>query len=82
MQRVDAPRGVDVHRVVGVARVGHREVEADAEAVGAAGAQLLGRHPVGQEQVVRGDEAGRTLLAAGRVVAGGVAEEAPSTTAR
>ena len=76
VQRVDAPRGVDVDRVVGVAGVGHGEVEAHPETyVVAAAPQLVGHHPVAEEEVVGRDEPGHAVLPARRVVARGVAEE-------
>ena len=72
---VDPAGGVDVDRVACVARVGHRQVEAQPEPVGAAAAQLLRREAVREQQVVTGDETGGPLLATRRVVARGVAEE-------
>ena len=76
MQRVDAPRGVDVHRVLGVAGVGHGAVETHPEAyVVAATPQLVGHHPVAEQEVVGRDQPGHAVLPAGRVVARGVAEQ-------
>ena len=76
VQGVDAPRGVHVDGVVGVAGVGHGEVEAHPETyVVAAAPQLVGHHSVAEEEVVGRDEPGHALLPARRVVARGVAEE-------
>ena len=73
--RVEASRGILVHRVVRVVRHGVREVECDAELLRAVLTQRARGEPVREVLVVQGRESCARLAAAGRVLAAGVADE-------
>jgi hypothetical protein len=76
VQGVDPPGRVDVELVGRVVRVGDGEVQGDAEVVRRPRpAELVDDQSVGEQEVVRGDQPGDPLLATGRVLAAGVAEE-------
>jgi hypothetical protein len=76
VQGVDPPGRSAVERVVGIVRVGDRQVERDPEVgAGAAPPQLVDHQSVPEHQVVRGDQPGHALLPPGGVLTAGVAEE-------
>jgi hypothetical protein len=73
---VDAARGVPIRGIRRVDRVGHGEVEGDAELQPlVAGAELARREAVGEQEVVAGGQSRGDVLPAGRVLAADIAEE-------